>query len=58
MLKQGKNATLVTVGDGWYRGNLEFKLNRNVYGKEVALLYQLEIEYADGQKQKFVSGDG
>jgi alpha-L-rhamnosidase len=58
LLKQGKNATLVTVGDGWYRGNLEFKLNRNVYGKEVALLYQLEVEYADGQKQTFASGDG
>lgn len=50
-LKPGKNAALVTIGDGWYRGNLEFNNKRNLYGKEVSLLFQLEIEYADGNKE-------
>lgn len=50
-LKTGKNMALVTVGDGWYRGNLEFNKKRNLYGKEVGLLFQLEIEYADGKKE-------
>ncbi len=50
-LKAGKNAALVTIGDGWYRGNLEFNHKRNLYGKEVGLLFQLEIEYADGNKE-------
>lgn len=50
-LKAGKNTALVTVGDGWYRGNLEFNNKRNLYGKEVGLLFQLEIEYADGKKE-------
>lgn len=50
-LKTGKNTALVTIGDGWYRGNLEFNHKRNLYGKEVALLFQLEIEYTDGQKE-------
>lgn len=55
MLKQGKNAALVTIGDGWYRGNLEFNFKRNRYGKEVGLLFQLEIEYTDGTKQTVTS---
>lgn len=50
-LKAGKNAALVTIGDGWYRGNLEFNNKRNLYGKEVSLLFQLEIEYADGNRE-------
>jgi alpha-L-rhamnosidase len=47
-LKAGNNLTAVTIGDGWYRGNLEFNNKRNLYGKEVALLYQLEIKFTDG----------
>ncbi|MFD1630274.1 family 78 glycoside hydrolase catalytic domain [Pseudopedobacter beijingensis] len=55
LLKEGNNATLVTLGDGWYRGYLEFNNKRNLYGKELALLYQLELEYADGSKELIVS---
>lgn len=50
LLEKGKNSTLVTVGDGWYRGYLEWKRERNFYGKEVALLYQLEIQLTNGEK--------
>lgn len=57
ILKTGKNAALVTIGDGWYRGNLEFNNKRNLYGKEVGLLFQLEIEYADGKKETINSDD-
>lgn len=57
MLRPGKNAALVTIGDGWYRGNLEFNHKRNLYGKEVGLLFQLEIEYADGRKETLSSDD-
>ncbi|MDF3078373.1 MAG: alpha-L-rhamnosidase [Sphingobacteriaceae bacterium] len=56
-LKSGSNIAFVTVGDGWYRGNLEFKNKRNTYGKEVALLYQLEIEHTDGSKE-IINSDG
>ncbi|TCC91570.1 alpha-L-rhamnosidase [Pedobacter frigiditerrae] len=57
LLKKGTNATLVTLGDGWYRGNLEFNNKRNLYGKEVALLYQLEISLTNGSKI-VVNSDG
>src|SRR5690606_15494801 len=50
LLKKGRNSSLVTVGDGWYRGFLEWRRKRNFYGKEVALLYQLEIDLANGKK--------
>jgi alpha-L-rhamnosidase len=56
-LKTGTNTALVSVGDGWYRGNLEFNFKRNTYGKEVGLLFQLEVEYADGQKD-IIGSDG
>jgi alpha-L-rhamnosidase len=57
LLKKGINSTLVTIGDGWYRGNLEFNNKRNLYGKEVALLYQLEINLTNGSKI-VVNSDG
>jgi alpha-L-rhamnosidase len=57
LLKPGGNLTAVTIGDGWYRGNLEFNYKRNLYGKEVALLYQLEVNYSDGSTS-VVNSDG
>ncbi|HEX7906006.1 MAG TPA: family 78 glycoside hydrolase catalytic domain, partial [Chitinophagaceae bacterium] len=48
LLKDGANAIAVTLGDGWYRGNFSFDRRRNIYGKDIALLFQLEIVYADG----------
>lgn len=56
-LKTGKNIALVTIGDGWYRGNLEFNHKRNLYGEEVGLLFQLEIEYTDGKKEVINSNE-
>lgn len=57
LLQKGQNAAGVTVGDGWYRGNLEFKNKRNTYGKEVGLLFQLVVTYADGSTEQ-INSDG
>jgi alpha-L-rhamnosidase len=56
LLKQGNNVAFITLGDGWFRGYLEFNNKRNIYGKELALLYQLELDYGDGTKET-VSSD-
>jgi alpha-L-rhamnosidase len=48
LLKQGANTIAVTLGDGWYRGNFSFDHRRNIYGKDIALLFQLDVVYADG----------
>ncbi len=54
-LKSGSNAVGVTLGDGWYRGNIGWQGNRNVYGNRLALLFQLEVLYADGRRDLIVS---
>jgi alpha-L-rhamnosidase len=51
LLSNGNNVLLTTIGDGWFRGNLGWNRQRNLYSKEVALLYQLEIFYQDGTKE-------
>jgi alpha-L-rhamnosidase len=49
MLKKGDNATGVTIGDGWYRG-YTYNRKKDVYGKKLALLYQLEVVYTNGKR--------
>lgn len=57
MLKAGVNGTGVVLGDGWYRGWLAWERNKNIYGKSLALLYQLEVQYADGTQEIIASDD-
>ena len=51
LVKRGRNAVGVTLGDGWYRGRLAWETRRNTYGKQVALLAQVVVKYADGHEQ-------
>lgn len=55
LLKQGRNATGTLLGDGWYRGNLAWGGLKNIYGKTLGLLYQLEITYTDGSTELITS---
>ncbi|WP_018627567.1 alpha-L-rhamnosidase [Niabella aurantiaca] len=55
LLKQGANALGVTLGSGWYRGHIGFAKQKNFYGRDIALLLQLQIEYTDGTKELVVS---
>ncbi|HSD66420.1 MAG TPA: family 78 glycoside hydrolase catalytic domain, partial [Vicinamibacteria bacterium] len=57
LLRDGPNAIGATLGDGWFRGNLAFRRQRNLYGASLALLCQLRIEGADGRVQ-VVGTDG
>lgn len=45
-LREGKNDIQVILGDGWYRSVSGVDGDRNIYGEDIALLFQLEI---DGQ---------
>lgn len=56
-LNQGRNAIGVVLGDGWFAGNMGWEKNRNIWGKTLSLLSELEVEYADGSTEKIVSGD-
>jgi len=58
LLNQGDNAIGVTLGSGWYRTNLAWNNNRNIYGKKLGLLFQLEIHYTDGSRETIISDPG
>ncbi len=57
MLLKGNNAIGVTLGSGWYRGLIGFSNNMNVYGKDIALLLQINIQYSDGSSETVVSDE-
>ena len=57
LLKTGANAIGVTLGNGWYRGVMGYTNNKDIYGKDIALLFQLNITYTDGSKSVVVSDD-
>ena len=55
LLNTGGNAIGVTIGSGWYRTPLAWNNNRNLYGKKLALLFQLEIKYEDGSHETILT---
>ena len=58
LVRQGKNAIGVSLGNGWYRGFIAFEGQHNFYGKDISLLFQLVIRYKDGHSETIVSGPG
>lgn len=58
MLNEGKNVIGVILGDGWFRGRIGFGGGqRNIYGKYLALLAQLEVQYADGSNEYIITDE-
>ncbi len=57
MITKGTNAIAVTLGSGWYRGFIGFAGQQNFYGKDIALLLQIDITYSDGTTENIVSDD-
>lgn len=54
-LKTGSNAIGAILGSGWYRGTLAWGDNKNIYGSDIALLMQIDVQYTDGSSQTFGS---
>jgi alpha-L-rhamnosidase len=55
LLEKGPNAIGVHIGSGWYRTALAWNNNRNIYGRKIGLLAQLEINYSDGKRETILS---
>jgi alpha-L-rhamnosidase len=51
LLKAGSNAVGATLASGWYRGLIGYNHDHNIYGKDIALLLQLHLVYADGSTE-------
>jgi alpha-L-rhamnosidase len=57
-LRAGDNQLSALLGDGWYAGRFPFNPKTNGYfGKEAALLLQLEITYDDGSTDTIASDE-
>ena len=56
-LRAGTNDIGATLGDGWYAGYLAWAHNHFVYGDQLSLLCQLEVEYTDGSREVIVSDE-
>jgi alpha-L-rhamnosidase len=54
-LRRGPNTLSALLGNGWYRGQLVWPGNRSSYGSRLALLAQLELEFADGSRRRIVT---
>jgi alpha-L-rhamnosidase len=57
LVKTGQNAVGAELGNGWYRGYIGYDPKPGLYGKDISLLFQLEVTYADGTKETIVSDD-
>jgi alpha-L-rhamnosidase len=49
LLTSGDNAIGAMLGNGWYKGNLAWQDNKNIFGNRTSLLMQLHIQYEDGR---------
>lgn len=57
LIQNGQNAVGLILGSGWYRGFIGFSGNRNFYGKDIAMLFQMHITYSDGSSEIILSDD-
>ncbi|HVW94463.1 MAG TPA: glycoside hydrolase family 78 protein [Mucilaginibacter sp.] len=57
MLKPGANAAGAELGNGWYRGYFGYNPKPNLYGSDIAVLFQINITYTDGTTAT-VASDG
>ena len=55
LLTEGSNVIAMALGSGWYRGHLAWGGNKNIWGKDIALLFQLDIIYTDGTRESILS---
>jgi len=58
LVRPGANVVGAMLGDGWYRGQLGFFGQRNLYGPRLGLRAQLEIRYESGRTERIVSDTG
>ena len=43
LVRDGENELLITLGDGWYRSTSGVDGDRDLFGSELAVLFQLEV---------------
>jgi alpha-L-rhamnosidase len=57
LLNARENVIGIILGDGWYRGNLAWAGNRNLYGSRLSAIAQLHVWFDDGSEAVIGTGD-
>ena len=57
LLASGQNVIGAVIGNGWYRGFLAWGGNKDIYGKSLALLLQVNIIYSDGTSESIITNE-
>ncbi|NSW90763.1 MAG: family 78 glycoside hydrolase catalytic domain [Firmicutes bacterium] len=57
LLNEGQNAIGIILGNGWYKGNLAWTKQKNIYGDRLAALVQMHITYEDGREDVIISDE-
>jgi alpha-L-rhamnosidase len=55
LMVTGENVIGMNVGSGWYRTPLAWNDNKNLYGKKLGLILQVNITYSDGSQESIIS---
>ena len=55
LMQNGDNAVGVILGDGWYRGNIGFSGQRQLYGDRLGVLMQIKVTYSDGREKTVIT---
>jgi alpha-L-rhamnosidase len=58
LLKRGANVVGAILGEGWYRGNIGFSGQRNLYGDRLALIAQIVVTFAMARAKPSPPTDG
>lgn len=54
--KKGLNTLLISLGDGWYKGNFGFEGGKNnIYGDQQRAILELHLTYQDDTKELIIS---
>ncbi|WP_059102630.1 alpha-L-rhamnosidase [Shouchella shacheensis] len=57
LIREGENVLGVTLGKGWYSGNLAWEGKVNIYGNEQSFIAELHVESEDGEHLVVFSDD-
>ncbi len=57
LLRPGRNAIGVRLGDGWYRGRIGWTGRTGLYGEDLSVLARLEVELLDGTQVTVASDE-
>ncbi|WP_310828983.1 family 78 glycoside hydrolase catalytic domain [Paenibacillus pedocola] len=55
-LHEGVNTLGALIGNGWYKGYLGYKHDKEIYGSVAALLLEMHLWYEDGREERFLTG--